>query len=310
MVFLFFVYIRLFQDICKEFAMIECASSSYKALMSHTYWIGMEGVEIGEIEEILANPDASHGSNRHIIASYLNYVFPQIIQYDAGNICAASYLEKGRIKGKEVEGLTDPQAKLWAFEEGRDYLEQAAEHTRARLLKAQRYYELANYLMVFETLKTGEDYSLLLLDIVANMRLAYEFNPEAEDIRTSYGNALINYSRHTFGKGSYQDAKFYAFEATTFQWPDLESAYYELSRIQSYIPGEEVKAYGNALQALKILDEKYPPSGDAGLTDLNVITKKLNLINQVIITAEPISVEKKREMDNRKKVLDGGRDQI
>jgi len=299
---LLFAYVRLFSDICMDFSIIECDSNAYIALMRHVY----ETATIGATNEIFEKILSAHqpDDNAYIIASYLKAI-GRIMEYDDGNLCASTYFEKAKITGKQLEYETDPDKKVAIFELGHEYLENAAKATHSLTTKADRYMDLATYLKMFEMLRKGSEFSQLLQDIIKYMRLAFLYNPENNDIRTFYGYALIDYVRDCFNRREYEDAKRYAVEGTTFEWSDIESGYYELSRIQSYIDGEELKAYQNALQALKILDKKYPPSQDAEIEDLNVITKKLNFINQVRLTSEPISAEKRKEMEMRKAVLQG-----
>lgn len=298
-----FAYVRLFSDICMEYAIIECDSNAYIALMRHVYETAIHGADDERFDRILSkhSPD----DNLYIMASYLKAI-GRIMEYDDGNLCASTFYEKAKITGNQLESESDPEKKIALFERGHEYLENAAKATHDLTLKADRYMDLATYLKMFEMLRKGKEFSQLLLDIIKYMRLAFLNNPEDNDIRTFYGYSLIDYVRDCFNRRELDDAKRYAVEATTFEWSDLESAYYELSRIQSYIDGEALKAYQNALKALKILDKKHPPSGDAELEDLNVITKKLNFINQVHLTSEPISAEKRKQMELRKAVLQGG----
>ena len=300
-----FAYVRLFADICMEFSIMECDSKAYIALMKHVYEAATQGADSEDFDRILANPLLTPDENSYIMASYLKAV-GRILEYDGGNLCASTYFEKAKIAGKQLEYEEDPEKKLALLDQGHEYLENAAKATHDLTTKAARYMDLATFLKMFEMLKSGKEFSQLLMDIIKYMRLAFLYYPENNDIRSFYGYALIDYVRDCFNRREYQDAKRYAVEGTSFDWSDVESAYYELSRIQSYIEGEELKAYKNALQALKIVDKKHPPSQDAELTDLNVITKKLNFINQVRITSEPISVEKRKEMDLRKAILQGG----
>ncbi|MFC1889774.1 hypothetical protein ACFL4G_08470 [Thermodesulfobacteriota bacterium] len=302
---LLFAYVRLFCDICMDFSIIECESNAYIILMQHLYEIVTQGLDKDTFDRILADPANGPDDNITIMASYLKAI-GRIMEYDNGNLCASTYFEKAKIVGKQLEYESDPDKKLVYFEQGHDYLEKAAMTTRDLTIKADRYMDLATFLKVYEMLKTGKEFSQLLIDIIKYMRLAFQYNPNNNDIRTFYGYSLIDYVRDRFNRREYEDAKRYAVEATNFEWPDIESAYYELSRIQSYIEGEELKAYQNALKALKILDKKYPASQDANIEDLNIITKKLNFINQARLTAEPISAEKRREMELRKAVIQGG----
>jgi hypothetical protein len=257
---------RLFCDICMDFSIIECDSNAYIILMRHLYDLVTKGLGHDTFDQILADPTSGPSDNLTIVASYLKAIY-RIMEYDNGNLCASTFFEKAKIAGKKLEYEEDPEKKLVHFEQGHDYLDQAATKTRSHVLKADRYLDLGTFLKVYEMLKEGKELSQLLVDIIKYMRLAYKYNPGSNEICTFY---------------------------------------YELSRIQSYVDGEEFNAYENALKALKILDKKYPPSQDANIEDMNIITKKLNFINQARLTSEPISVTKRREMELRKVIIQGG----
>ena len=299
-----FSYMRLFCDICMDFSIIECDSNAYIILMQHLYDLVTKGLGHDTFDQILADPTSGPNDNLTIVASYLKAIY-RIMEYDNGNLCASTFFEKAKIAGKKLEYEEDPEKKLVHFEQGHDYLDQAATTTRDHVLKADRYLDLGTFLKVYEMLKEGKELSQLLTDIIKYMRLAYKYNSSSNEICTFYGYSLIDFVRDRFNAHEYEEAKRYAVEGTNFEWSDIESAYYELSRIQSYVEGEEFNAYENALQALKILDKKYPPSQDANIEDLNIITKKLNFINQARLTSEPISVTKRIEMELRKAVIQG-----